>query len=156
MRTGHQWTNQPRKKGFLVLIPVQPSLTLCLRKLPSLPASFVPAVPRDDASLHQGRTRTTPHRDGQFAAHVYIALVIERHSPLCDLIHDILGHARRSVSTLHAVGLCDVAGHELHISLSRAIYLRAHQREDLKRAVKAVAACYPPCVDLLSQCLALP
>lgn len=28
---------------------------------------------------------------------------------------------------------------ELHISLTRPIYLRDHQREELKRAVKAVA-----------------
>jgi hypothetical protein len=33
---------------------------------------------------------------------------------------------------------------ELHVSLSRPTYLRAHQREDLKRAVKALATNHAP------------
>ena len=39
---------------------------------------------------------------------------------------------------------------ELHISLSRPTYLRAHQREDLKRAIKAVAKAHAPYVHGIS------
>jgi hypothetical protein len=48
---------------------------------------------------------------------------------------------------------------ELHVSLSRPTYLRAHQREELKRAVKASAKSQAPCVpfpiftrDLYHEC----
>ena len=35
-------------------------------------------------------------------------------------------------------------GRELHVSLSRPVYLRHHQREDFKKAVKAITSSLPP------------
>lgn len=71
-------------------------------------------------------------------------------SPLGQLIDEVVGDARRAVgSGLYDIGLLDNGkgkARELHVSLSRPTYLRAHQREDLKRAVKAIAKSHPPCV----------
>ena len=38
----------------------------------------------------------------------------------------------------------DEEGRELHVSLSRPVYLRHHQREDFKKAVKVIASSLPP------------
>ncbi|KAF5378844.1 hypothetical protein D9615_006961 [Tricholomella constricta] len=113
------------------------------RKLPPLPASLLPQVPIDDPSKHQGRTRTTPHVEGQFAAYIYVSLFVDPNSRLYALIDDILRDARKTVPSLCEIALQD-GGKELHVSLSRPTYLRAHQREHLKRAVKAVAKQYSP------------
>ncbi|WVF66982.1 hypothetical protein IAT40_001725 [Kwoniella sp. CBS 6097] len=45
------------------------------RKLPSLPSSFE-SGPKDDPTLHQGRTRTRPYVDGDYNAHVYLSLTL--------------------------------------------------------------------------------
>lgn len=44
------------------------------------------------------------------------------------------------------ITLTTVTELELHVSLSRAIFLRAHQREDLRKAVKRIATTQEPCV----------
>lgn len=112
-----------------------------IRKLPPISSTIAPPVPVDDPSLHQGRIRTTPHVEGQFSAHVYVALSLERNSPLHKLVHAILSEAKEAVPTLHEIWKpeSDPSRQELHLSLSRPISLRAHQREDLKRAVKNIA-----------------
>ncbi|KAH9922637.1 uncharacterized protein B0H18DRAFT_1017184 [Fomitopsis serialis] len=127
------------------------------RKLPSLPESLRPGVPIDDPALHQGRVRTSPHVEGQYAAYVYLPLIVERRSPLHKLLSKAFASAKRAVPSLHSIGLPElpqtgniqphsvdheddhVLDVELHISLTRPVYLRAYQREDLKRAVKAIA-----------------
>ena len=110
------------------------------RKLPVLPSSIAPPVPLDDPSLHQGRIRTIPHVDGQFVSHIYIALPLGREQPLFKLLRDILREAKESVPYLYEIGFTsEDKPSELHISLSRPIFLRAHQREDLKKALKALA-----------------
>ncbi|KZT67098.1 hypothetical protein DAEQUDRAFT_410892 [Daedalea quercina L-15889] len=127
------------------------------RKLPILPESLRPKAPIDNPALHQGRVRTSPHVEGQYAAYVYVPLTVERKSPLQKVLNTALASAQLSVPSLQAIGLPDrpQAGSshtqphdledpsdscvELHISLTRPIYLRAHQREDLKRAVKMIA-----------------
>ena len=72
-------------------------------------------------------------------------------------------HAKVSVPSLHPVVLLEQSNSqepemhldnsnvpfspdpvELHVSLTRPVYLRVHQREDLKRAVKAVALSHSP------------
>ncbi|KAF9013362.1 hypothetical protein BDQ17DRAFT_1321214 [Cyathus striatus] len=79
------------------------------RKLPPLPSSLLSLAPIDNPALHQGRKRTTPH-------------------------------VEEMVPTLHEHWLVDNSLHiELHVSLSRPIFLRAHQREELKRAVKHIS-----------------
>jgi U6 snRNA phosphodiesterase len=112
------------------------------RTLPPLSGSLLPKVPVDDPALHQGRIRTTPHVEGQWAAYVYVPVFIEKREKLGLLLKDSLETARGSVDGLNAIGE-DADGSdkvtELHISLTRPTYVRAHQREELKRAVRAAA-----------------
>ncbi|TCD62342.1 nuclease [Steccherinum ochraceum] len=121
------------------------------RKLPNLSSTFVPAGPVDNPALHQGRVRTAPHVEGQYAAYVYVPvrLELERKSKLAKLLRRTLLRAREIAPTLHPIGIPDTKdgsedGIELHISLSRPIYLRAHQREELKRAVRTIAKSSSP------------
>ena len=107
----------------------------------------------DDPALHQGRRRTTPHVEGQFAAHVYVPVIISKKSRLFKLLSRIFLTAREDVPILQPVGFTvtdagtpredsevDEPGYvELHVSLTRPTYLRAHQREEFKRAMKAAA-----------------
>lgn len=114
------------------------STDLGRRKLPPVPSSLIVPVPIDNPALHQGRVRTTPHVEGQFTAHVYVSFTLSRRSKLYLVIQDILSDAKIIVPTLQDIW-STTERPTLHISLSRPIFLRAHQREDLKRAVKTVA-----------------
>lgn len=134
----------PKKRYHQSLAPHNTLLifyVLEIRKLPPISSTIVPSGPVDNPSLHQGRIRTTPHVEGQFSAHVYVALGLKRGSPLYKLVHAILSDAKEAVPTLHEIWKpeSDPSRQELHLSLSRPISLRAHQREDLKRAVKNIA-----------------
>ncbi|KAI0350341.1 hypothetical protein OH77DRAFT_1431075 [Trametes cingulata] len=113
-----------------------------LKKLPSLPAYLVPSAPVDNPALHQGRRRTTPHVEGQFAAYAYIPLLVEKQSALHELLLRIFTRAKEHVPSLQAIGSSSFSTEipmELHISLTRPTYLRAHQRGDFKRAVQGAA-----------------
>ncbi|KAI0643076.1 hypothetical protein C8Q79DRAFT_1013049 [Trametes meyenii] len=121
-----------------------------LKKLPSLPAYLVPQVLADNPALHQGRQRTTPHVEGQFAAYVYVPLIVEKGTRLHRLLWRIFTEAKRRVPTLYPIGFCHNSpaadpsldgkpAIELHISLSRPTYLRAHQRAEFKCAVQKLA-----------------
>ncbi|EJF57002.1 hypothetical protein DICSQDRAFT_129768 [Dichomitus squalens LYAD-421 SS1] len=121
------------------------------RKLPALGTHLQPRVPVDNPALHQGRRRTTPHVEGQFAAYVYVPIVIPRVSKLLALLMRIYSAAKRLVPSLQPIGFSDgdalkepgessnleADSIELHISLTRPTYLRAHQREEFKRAVRS-------------------
>lgn len=110
------------------------------RKLPQLSSLLSPSTPVDDPAQHDGRMRTIPFVEGQWAAYVYVPVSVHPKSPLSRLMGDIMGSASTAVPTLRAVGA--VASNrqvDLHISLSRPIYIRAHQRDELKRSVKAIA-----------------
>ena len=127
------------------------------RKLPSLAAHLQIQAPIDNPALHQGRKRNTPHVEGQWAAYVYIPLVVSKQSKLFELLLRIFASARQTVPSLHPIGLttADVTvlnenvvsttpegcseSIELHISLTRPVNLRAHQRDDFKRAVREVS-----------------
>ncbi|KAJ7081385.1 hypothetical protein B0H15DRAFT_854980 [Mycena belliarum] len=111
------------------------------RKLPALSATLSGPVHVDDPSLHQGRIRSTPHVDGQYATHIYASVPLERGSALFKLLRSIIASARTTVPALHDFWSSpkDLEP-ELHISLSRPIFLRSHQREDMKRAVRSIAA----------------
>lgn len=118
------------------------------RKLPTLAKSVVLPVPVDDPSLHQGRIRSQPHIEGQFVAHVYISFVLDRRSALYKLVRNALDDSKTAVPALRdfwsgADGET-LDKPELHISLTRPAYLRPHQREDLKRVVKALAKEHKP------------
>lgn len=125
------------------------------RKLPALPADLAPAVPLDDPSKHQGRTRATPHVDGQWAAYVYVPLALR--GALRRVVARAMDIAREEMATstsanLHVLGaedsgpeagtLADVR--ELHVSLTRPFFLRSSQREDMKRAVRDAAKAHLP------------
>ncbi|KAJ6620744.1 U6 snRNA phosphodiesterase Usb1 [Mycena sp. CBHHK59/15] len=97
------------------------------RKLPVLSSTLIGPPHVDDPSIHQGRIRTKPHVDGQFSAHIYASVALDRGSTLFNPTFNDFWSSP------------DTRKPELHISLSRPIYLRAHQREDLKRAVRRVA-----------------
>ncbi|KAF8552765.1 hypothetical protein OG21DRAFT_1340032 [Imleria badia] len=113
------------------------------RKLPALSASLTVPTPVDDPALHQGRARTVPHVEGQYSTYIYVPLVLHHEDALYTLVEDALTLASTDVPTLHTIGRQE-RGRELHISLSRPLFLRAHQREDFKRAVKQVASSIAP------------
>lgn len=114
-----------------------------LRKLPVLSSAFNGAGPVDNPSLHQGRVRTTPHVEGQWAAYVFVPLKLNPKSALSRVLSSVVVRAKEHIPMLHPIAVYtqdgDSQDHELHISLTRPVYLRSHQREDFKRAVKEVA-----------------
>ena len=125
------------------------------RKLPALPAYLAPAVPLDDPSKHQGRTRTTPHVDGQWAAYVYVPLALRGAlrrvvARAMDIASEEMATSTSTSATLHVFGAegpdpgagADVC--ELHVSLTRPFFLRASQREEMKRAVRDAAKAQSP------------
>ncbi|KAH8077031.1 U6 snRNA phosphodiesterase Usb1 [Cristinia sonorae] len=116
------------------------------RKLPTLSSTFVPEIPKDNPALHQGRVRTTPHVEGQYAAYVFVPLQVERKSKLAELLSKIITKAKELVPTLHRIGFdgSNEGNMELHVSLSRPIYLRAHQRDEIKHAVRRIAKTHHP------------
>lgn len=117
------------------------------RKLPALSSSLTVPVPVDDPALHQGRVRAVPHVEGQYATYIYVPLVLHPNDALSKLISEALILAQTRVPSLHAIGKKEDDGQwELHISLSRPLFLRAHQREEFKRAIKQVASSIAPCV----------
>jgi len=121
------------------------------RKLPALAAHLAHTVPPDDPSKHQGRTRTTPHVDGQWAAYVYVPIALR--GTLRRIIERAMGIAEKGDSgtgvVVHTVGGTDSVRdsdvtRELHISLTRPFFLRAYQKEEMKRAVRDAAKAHPP------------
>ena len=139
----------------------EPSDSNTCRTLPPLAAKVALPVPVDDPSKHQGRIRTTPHIDGQFAAYVYAPIFPVRR--LQRLLRGIFETIEKQVENVHC--LVHFAGDEPvdessqgirtnlpttingvpHLSLTRPMYLRAHQRDILKEAVKEVANRVPKC-----------
>jgi len=107
------------------------------------------SAPSSDPAAYQGRIRTQPHVEGQWAAYVYVPVSLSGCSPgLHKLLHRLLNVACDEVPELYPLlkigGKCTPAERhkeELHISLSRPIFLRAHQREGLRKSVKEIA-CY--------------
>ncbi|KAF9493542.1 hypothetical protein BDN71DRAFT_1508509 [Pleurotus eryngii] len=123
------------------------------RKLPALASSLVSSGPVDNPALHQGRIRTQPHVEGQFAALVYVSVGLDKESPLRQLLSDAFRTAKVTVECLQELkGVplkeddkpSDGAKPSLHISLSRPVYLRAYQRDEFKSAVKQLASKYSP------------
>jgi len=118
------------------------------RRLPALASHLMPAVPLDDPSKHQGRTRSTPHVEGQWAAYVYVPLVL--HGALRGTVERAVAMAKQEVPSVHVLGASDAdadsvaAVRELHISLTRPFFIRTHQKEEIKRAVRDAAKAHPP------------
>ncbi|KAL5520060.1 hypothetical protein ACEPAG_1720 [Sanghuangporus baumii] len=109
------------------------------RKLPKLSPSLTVPVPVDDPTLHQGRVRSSPHVEGQFAAFVYIPVPLKKNTPLRQLLEKSVIRAKNIEPALVCDWLDSRETHTLHISLTRPVYLRNYQLEELKRVVKAAA-----------------
>ncbi|KAI9510134.1 hypothetical protein F5148DRAFT_1181791 [Russula earlei] len=139
---GEKGTKPPKER------PSPPPPPVKRRKLPALAAHLAPAVPLDDPSKHQGRTRTTPHVEGQWAAYVYVPLALR--GTLRRVVERAVEMTRREVPGVRVLGGPDPGSdsvadlRELHISLTRPFYLRAHQRDEMKRAVRDAARSQPP------------
>lgn len=73
-----------------------------------------------------------------------MAVKLVEGSPLYKLVQSVLDDSKEMVPTLQEISKLDDFHHELHISLSRPIFLRAHQREQLKVAVRNAAREQPP------------
>ncbi|KIP03737.1 hypothetical protein PHLGIDRAFT_25955 [Phlebiopsis gigantea 11061_1 CR5-6] len=115
------------------------------RKLPPLASNLVVSSPVDNPALHQGRTRSNPHVEGQWASYVYVPLKVARGSALDTLLGDIFRRAQMLVPTIHSIwdnGDDNGKERELHISLTRPVYLRAHQRDEFKTAVRTICRAY--------------
>ena len=135
--------------------PTPPAPPSKKRKLPALPTYLAPTVPLDDPSKHQGRKRSTPHVDGQWAAYVYVPLALR--GALRRVVAHALDIARGEVTggSVRVLGGGEAASgtgtdasteylRELHVSLTRPFFLRASQREEMKRAVRDAAKAHPP------------
>ncbi|BGP27613.1 UPF0406 family protein [Rhodotorula toruloides] len=132
------------------------------RKLPSLDDSFDAAPRRSDSpDLHQGRKRTTPHVEGQWAAHVYLDLesshglrrVLKKAFESCAkacppevTVHPLLDPppigsrpAIPSAAPTRSPTLPHTSENTLHLSLSRPLMLQTNQRAELRAGVAKVA-----------------
>ncbi|ORY68045.1 U6 snRNA phosphodiesterase Usb1 [Leucosporidium creatinivorum] len=125
------------------------------RKLPSLDAAFS-APPRvsDSPELHQGRTRSVPHAQGQWASHVYLELIpsdelrktLEKALKLATPSPTETEEQKAAVHSLLPVSA--VASKEktvkeqppLHLSLSRPLILQTNQRAELRAALAKLTA----------------
>ena len=103
-------------------------------------------MPIDNPSLHQGRKRTRPHVEGDWPTHVYIPISLSstRNPKLWALLKRVVADAKSRVPELHSFlnDLSDDASGtlaEIHISLSRPLFLRVHQKDEVKRVVKRIA-----------------
>ncbi|KAJ7574023.1 hypothetical protein C8J56DRAFT_803622 [Mycena floridula] len=126
----------PKRKKSIIFISLDFFfLTTSSRKLPALAPSLVVQGPVDNPALHLGRVRATPHVDGQWACHVYVCLTLDSaKTDLGKLVKDLVASAKDLVPQI-----MDFGTNEVHISISRPIFLRAHQRDELKRAVEELA-----------------
>ncbi|KAF8264724.1 hypothetical protein EI94DRAFT_1737710, partial [Lactarius quietus] len=99
------------------------------RRLPTLASHLTPAVPLDDPSKHQGRTRTTPHVEGQWAAHVYVSLVLR--GALRGIVEHAVSIAKQEMASVRLVGSADAD-------------TGTDSKEEMKRAVRDAAKAHPP------------
>ncbi|PKY48556.1 hypothetical protein RhiirA4_445408 [Rhizophagus irregularis] len=123
------------------------------KDLPPLPSDFLQLYPGkkdytkhiDDPSKHQGRIRSKPHVEGDWATHVYVDVtlteeadhIINKIEELAKevvnkdgikIISCIEGHQdNNSLNELDPNGHCEET--KLHISLSKPLFLKYHQIE---------------------------
>jgi U6 snRNA phosphodiesterase len=144
----------------------QTNQRLVSSQLPPLPSSFhdlyastVRTATADLPSLHQGRRRVIPHKDGNWPSHIYIEW---RPSPSQhQLLQSLLATLARELGhLLTGHGLTSFLTSELgaplplHVSLSRPFVLQTHDKDVfLDRLIRNIARCSVPafalaCYDL--------
>ncbi|CEL62583.1 Putative U6 snRNA phosphodiesterase OS=Bos taurus GN=USB1 PE=2 SV=1 [Rhizoctonia solani AG-1 IB] len=124
------------------------NLSKKLKTLPVLDSALFTPAPVDDPSKHQGRKRTIPYVEGQFVSHVYVPIKLE--GEFLVLLRNIVGYAQSNSAAWHSL-LEPVPGihseqttgptskYRPHLSLSRPVPLRAHQRDDFRKEVRKAA-----------------
>ncbi|GAB1310252.1 poly(U)-specific 3'-to-5' RNA exonuclease [Madurella fahalii] len=148
--------------------------------LPPLPASFhdlyastVRTTTRDDPTLHQGRTRQTPHIPGNWPSHIYIEWhpFPDVHTLLAGLVSSLQEEQSQKPRAASTSSLADLdydddggdgdgaKGHEaiasfllsplgapqpLHISLSRPLSLAGRDKDDFLRDAEAQVSGFTP------------
>ncbi|CAB4392500.1 unnamed protein product [Rhizophagus irregularis] len=125
------------------------------KDLPPLPSDFLQLYPDkkrkdytkhiDDPSKHQGRIRSKPHVEGDWATHVYVDVTLtEEADHIINKIEELAKEVvskdgikiisciedhqdNNSLNELDPNGHCE--GTKLHISLSKPLFLKYHQIE---------------------------
>ncbi|CAE6523166.1 unnamed protein product [Rhizoctonia solani] len=120
-----------------------------VRALPALDSSLFTPAPVDDPSKHQGRKRTIPYVEGQFIAHVYVPIKLE--GDFLALLRNIVGYAQSDTTAWHSLleniprttgeqtANSTSSGFRSHLSLSRPVPLRAHQRDGFRKEIRKAA-----------------
>ncbi|CAG8518478.1 2641_t:CDS:2, partial [Acaulospora colombiana] len=116
-----------------MLVPILESSST--KKLPPLPPEFLNLYQDkkyiENPELHQGRIRTKPHVEGNWATHVYVEVTLP--DEFVDLICKIKTCAQNIVGDGINVYSCiedsDKEDSKLHISLTRPIFLKYFQIE---------------------------
>ncbi|KAL1916928.1 uncharacterized protein VTP21DRAFT_5125 [Calcarisporiella thermophila] len=129
------------------------------KKLPPLPANFLNIFSDrdrrklDDPALHQGRIRSVPFVEGNWATHVYakirlqpdaldhLHLVVERAQNTSASIHSLIGGYDESTEIIEAEEKKEIRNNKdvnnsLHISLSRCVFLKQFQIEPFVRSLR--------------------
>ncbi|KAI9243438.1 U6 snRNA phosphodiesterase Usb1 [Phascolomyces articulosus] len=93
--------------------------------MPPLPNFFSPVEKKEDPSKHQGRIRTKPHIENSWATYVYVEV------PVSDEVRNMV---QPMISNeIHSM-IQD--GNNLHVSLSRCIFLKEHQLEMFAQTIR--------------------
>ncbi|KZT36634.1 hypothetical protein SISSUDRAFT_931230 [Sistotremastrum suecicum HHB10207 ss-3] len=103
-----------------------------------LSSNLVLPRPIDDPALHQGRVRSIPHVNGQFAAYIFIPVVL--HGSTKRFVDNLVTESMALQPGLHDIRTQDRS--QLHVSLSRLLLLSASQRDDLKMTLRAIALAF--------------
>ncbi|KAG8702584.1 poly(U)-specific 3'-to-5' RNA exonuclease [Ceratobasidium sp. 394] len=114
------------------------------KTLPKLESTLFTPAPVDDPSKHQGRIRSIPYVEGQFVGHVYVPIRLE--GELLQMLREVVRCAQAVNPAWYSLLDPETGGSSqppskisVHLSLSRPIPLRAHQRDDLRKEVRRTA-----------------
>ncbi|KAG0144503.1 hypothetical protein CROQUDRAFT_659942 [Cronartium quercuum f. sp. fusiforme G11] len=87
--------------------------------------------PIDDPTLHQGRKRSKPHVEGDWPTHIYLSLEIP--DEVKKLIDKVVEQLPQDTRKWHSLMMTQ--DNKLHLSLSRPLALRAHQRQTFRSSL---------------------
>ncbi|KAG0145104.1 hypothetical protein CROQUDRAFT_723603 [Cronartium quercuum f. sp. fusiforme G11] len=87
--------------------------------------------PIDDPTLHQGRKRSKPHVEGDWPTHIYLSLEIP--DEVKKLIDKVVEQLPQDTRKWHSLMITQ--DNKLHLSLSRPLTLKAHQRQTFRSSL---------------------